>query len=127
MEIYSPDSYDEMKRVFEKLFERGVMSAVRYPRGAEQSYDRSVYLYCEDESFAASDYGDMKSGSADITVITYGRVSFEAAVLPYPFAIGILDFRSGFIRLCRVLSGGWQNASSVYSGDEGDCIFLKRG
>ena len=102
MEIYSPDSYDEMKRVFEKLFERGVMSAVRYPRGAEQSYDRSVYLYCEDESFAAADYGDMKSGSADITVITYGRVSFEAADAAVSFCNRHPGFSVRVIRLCRV-------------------------
>ncbi len=102
MEIYSPDSYDEMKKVFENLFERGVMAAVRYPRGEEQSYDRSVYSYCEDGSFAAADYGVKKGSSADITVITYGRVSFEAAAAAVSFCNGNPGFSVRVIRLCRV-------------------------
>ena len=102
MEIYSPDSYDEMERVFNKLFDRGVMAAVRYPRGAEQIYDRSVYSYCNDGSFAAADYGNKKECSADITVITYGRVTFEAAKAADCFCSMHPEFSVRVIRLCRV-------------------------
>ncbi len=71
LDVYSPSSYDEMNKIFDKAVSCGENSvAIRYPRGAEDTLP-SDYVY-SGEDFDI--YGDGK----DFVVVTYGRLFAEA-------------------------------------------------
>lgn len=70
--VWSPECYEDMQKAFDKALAFDGICAVRYPRGGEQSYDRSVYEDCGTMSYA--DFGSGK----DIAIITYGRLSYNA-------------------------------------------------
>lgn len=90
--LWSPESYLDMQRAFDEAFEHQGVAAVRYPRGGEYDYDRSIYTDCGTMSYA--DFGTGK----DVAIVTYGRLSrncMEAARLLAEKGIGV--------RLVRVL------------------------
>lgn len=103
MEIYSPDNFDGMRRVFRYLFDRRVMASVRYPKGGELAYDRSRFMpICGDgieEGFSADYLPECSAGTAspELTVITYGRLTAYAAQ-----AAEALSGRGYSIRLIRL-------------------------
>ncbi len=69
--IYSPESYEELKFSFDEA-ERGEgLWAIRYPKGAEAKYDRSVFRAVDEgKTIFLADCDD-----AELTVITYGRIT----------------------------------------------------
>ena len=75
IEIYSPETYDEMNLSFAQSFENKQLTVIRYPKGAEQQYDRSGFidggeLSYQDFSETAKDAGD-----PEIVILTYGRIT----------------------------------------------------
>lgn len=69
--VYSPESYSEMKYSFDCAEKGEGLWAVRYPKGAEISYDRSIFKAVDaDKTIFATDCQD-----AEIAVITYGRIT----------------------------------------------------
>ncbi|MBR4071997.1 MAG: 1-deoxy-D-xylulose-5-phosphate synthase [Clostridia bacterium] len=69
--VYSPESYSEMKYSFDQAEKGEGLWALRYPKGAEADYDRSVFKAIDDEkTIFATDSED-----AEIAVITYGRIT----------------------------------------------------
>jgi len=70
--LWSPECYEDMQRAFDKAFEFTSLCAVRYPRGGEQDYDRSIYTDCGTMSYA--DFGTGK----DVAIITYGAITYNA-------------------------------------------------
>ncbi len=84
MEIYSPETYDEMKQSFSACFKERKLAVIRYPKGAQQQYDRSGFTGCDELSY--QDFYDLGKDPADpeIVMITYGRITknvFEASKL----------------------------------------------
>lgn len=76
--IYSPDSYGELEEILGKTTADGKFNIVRYPKGAEEDYDRSAFEDCGDH-LTASLGGD----KAEVAFVTYGRITknvFTAAV-----------------------------------------------
>ena len=71
-EIYSPDSFGELRTALEKSVSSDKISAVRYPKGAPKEYDRSAFIDCGGYS-----YCDVYAheGNADAVIITYGRIT----------------------------------------------------
>ena len=71
IDVYSPSSYKEMNRIFEKaVYESENSVAIRYPRGAESPLlDGFV---CSGDDF------DVYGSSSDIVIVTYGRLFAEA-------------------------------------------------
>lgn len=67
--VWSPESYEDMQRAFNEAFEHNGVAAVRYPRGGELDYDRSIYT-----DLGAMSYADFGSGK-DLAIITYGRLA----------------------------------------------------
>ncbi len=68
--IYSPSCYEELKLCMKKaIFANKCLTAIRYPRGAEEVSFNTSYLNTE--------YLFMRTGS-DILIITYGRTYNEA-------------------------------------------------
>ena len=68
--IYSPETYHEMERCFDKAFAGETPAIVRYPRGSESLYDRSGF----------TDFTELTAMGADsdIVIITYGKITEEA-------------------------------------------------
>ena len=61
-----------MRKALDKAFEFSGLCAVRYPRGGEQDYDRSIYTDCGTMSYA-----DLGKGK-DVAIISYGRITVNA-------------------------------------------------
>lgn len=72
VKIYAPSNYEELKEYMKKaLYEDEGLTAVRYPRGKEES-DPDDFVH----SYGAYDvYGDK---DADMAIVTYGRISSYA-------------------------------------------------
>lgn len=69
--IYSPSCYDELKLCLKKaIYTNSGISAVRYPRGAEEVDFNRDYLN--------TDHILIQSGDSDVLVISYGRIYNEA-------------------------------------------------
>ena len=94
--VYAPESYAELSACLaESLTDTGV-SIVRYPRGEEAQYDRSIWTYIADGSAAVADFGE---GDRRVTLITYSSETAEvllaAEALAHRFAVRV-------IRLIRI-------------------------
>ena len=71
--IYSPETYQEMKEHFSDCIDNGLLNVVRYPKGKQSEYDRSSFVY--DSHKNVSVYGN---NDAQAVVVTYGRVTQKA-------------------------------------------------
>lgn len=74
--LWSPECYEDMQKAFDNAFEFEGVTAVRYPRGGEKEYDRSVYSDCGTMSYA--DFGNVAEAEKRVAVITYGRTACNA-------------------------------------------------
>ncbi len=90
--LYSPESYADMEKAFDIAFGFDGVVAVRYPRGAERDYDRSIYT---DEGTMS--YADFGSGK-DVAIISYGRLSYNCLQ-----AAKLLSARGLGVRIIRIL------------------------
>lgn len=73
MVIYSPDSYEEMSKCFEKALDSGTLNVVRYPKGVEKAYDRTGFEYFDDGNIGV--YGEK---APEVVLVTYGRIAEKA-------------------------------------------------
>ncbi len=69
--IYSPETYEEMRRSFDLAFESDTPAIVRYPRGKESVYDRSEFVRLGELTARRCD-------TPDVTIVTYGRICEDA-------------------------------------------------
>ncbi len=74
VEVYSPESYEDMRYSMAKGFEFNALTAVRYPRGGEQSYDRSIYTSADSGNMFYVDFGT----DPKVAIISYGRLCGNA-------------------------------------------------
>lgn len=141
--IYSPETYEEMKESFSKCIDNGLLNVVRYPKGKQSEYDRSSFVYNSDKT--ASVYGN---DDAQVVIVTYGRVTqkaFEAAqalkdkvnvrivklVKCYPFDETYIFEKVKNAKLLYLLeegirSGGFaEKISSAVSGKFGGKVIVK--
>ncbi|MBQ7670697.1 MAG: 1-deoxy-D-xylulose-5-phosphate synthase [Clostridia bacterium] len=114
--IYSPDSFDELSSLLALSVKSGGINVIRYPKGKEEDYDRGAFDDRGD--FAVS--GDE---AASVAVVTYGRVT--AAVYE---ASKISGVPARVIRLKKInplpdLTGIIKETDSVLFVEEG----MKRG
>ncbi len=71
IDVYSPSSFDEMKKVFDKAVSECENSvAIRYPRGNENELP-------EDYSYSGKDF-DVYGESSETAIVTYGRLFANA-------------------------------------------------
>lgn len=73
-EIYTPETYGELKQAFQDALKANSPVAIRYPKGQETIYDRSAFSKADDSIL----YCDMGQESKKVTVITYGRITYNA-------------------------------------------------
>lgn len=75
-EIYSPDSFEEMRKAFSLAISSDKISAVRYSKGKVAEYDRNEF----------TDYGEFSvcdkyaDGCFDNVIITYGGLTSEVYI-----------------------------------------------
>lgn len=67
--IFVPETYEEMREVFDYVFSHPQFNVIRFPTGAQTNYDRSLFQYDPDKSYSVLNV------NADIVIITYGRVT----------------------------------------------------
>ncbi|MBQ7714690.1 MAG: 1-deoxy-D-xylulose-5-phosphate synthase [Clostridia bacterium] len=72
--IYSPDSYEDLEKLIEKSVGSSTVDIIRYPKGREAEYDRSIYERRGNISVAS--FGGER---ADAAILTYGRASAACA------------------------------------------------
>lgn len=72
--VYSPEDYADLRYALKKAVESDSPCVVRYPKGAERIYDKSGFISRGDVSYC--DFGE---GVPRIAVITYGRITGNAA------------------------------------------------
>ena len=70
-EIYSPDSFEEMRKAFDAAFASDKISVVRYPKGKELSYDRNAFV--SHGTFSVCD--SFVKDKPDAVIITYGGIT----------------------------------------------------
>lgn len=117
-QIFSPETYDEMKLCFDKAFDCNSLAVVRYPKGVMTEYDRSAFTY--DSQKNISFVGDR---DCEVLIVTYGRVTSEAykaylelskqyktalvkPVKIYPFDFDFISQFLGQAKLCYILEEG---------------------
>lgn len=74
VEVYSPENYEDMRYSMAKGFEFNGITAVRYPRGAEQVYDRGGFVAADSGNMFYADYGKKPK----VAIISYGRLCGNA-------------------------------------------------
>ncbi len=94
--VYSPESYAELTVCLQKSLTGHGVHIVRYPRGEEVPYDRSVWTYTADGAAAYADYG---TGGRKIILVTYGSETAEVLLAAEALAA---HFSVRVIRLIRL-------------------------
>lgn len=80
MTIYSPDSYSELRHIFYEASRAEKSVAIRYPRGEEEAYDRSLFkVPCKeyDNIMTVCDIGKIDCTPPNTVIITYGKITSE--------------------------------------------------
>ena len=72
-EIYSPETYEELKNCLELATSGQNLNVVRYPKGDMARYDRSGFEYTPDKNISFVGEKD-----AEVVIVTYGRVTKQA-------------------------------------------------
>ncbi len=95
--VYSPESYGELSACLAQSLAADAPSIVRYPRGEEKEYDRTVWTYTSDGAAAVAKIG---TGERRIAIVTYGseteQVLAAAEALSGHFTVRV-------IRLIRLI------------------------
>lgn len=75
-ELYSPENDAELAQVLTDAVSACKPVAIRYPKGCQQDYDRSVFV--EQDGFCYADYAKPNATGKQTVIITYGRVCANA-------------------------------------------------
>lgn len=71
--LYAPETYQEMREAFDYVLSHPGFNVIRYPKGAETKYDRSLFKYTDDRSYSV-----LNDKDTDAVIITYGRITEKA-------------------------------------------------
>ena len=70
-EIYSPETYEELKEALELSLNSSIISVVRYPKGSQENYDRSGF-YRNGNLYICNAFSKEK---CDLVILTYGAIT----------------------------------------------------
>lgn len=119
VKIYSPETYSELKRIFETEYNGNDFSVIRYPKGSEEIYAKAKKMVACGDVFEYSE-GIEK---ADTVIVTYGRITKVAneAILKLGNKANV-----GILKLIQIFPLDMQeilrligNAKTVYFLEEG--------
>ena len=93
--ILSPESYRDVNDAFERALTNDGLSIIRYPKGSECIDYEKETAFLEDEANFCSYTQNVSS--AEIVIITYGRISYQAyrasELLKSKYSIGIIKLK----------------------------------
>ena len=93
--ILSPESYRDVNDAFEFALTNDGLSIIRYPKGSECIDYEKETTFLEDEANFCS--YTQNASSAEIVIITYGRISYQAyrasELLKNKYSIGIIKLK----------------------------------
>jgi 1-deoxy-D-xylulose-5-phosphate synthase len=75
VEVYAPESYTELDDCLTRAIQSPAIRVIRYPRGSQTEYDRSIWQAAGADLFTA-DFPGNKEGEP-LVILTYGRISYE--------------------------------------------------
>ncbi len=75
VEVYAPESYPELDDYLTRAVHSPAISVIRYPRGSQTEYDRSIWQAAGEDLFTA-DFPGNKEGEP-LVILTYGRIAYE--------------------------------------------------
>lgn len=93
--VDAPESFAELREMLAAAVEAPGVQILRYPRGGEIAYDRSIWR--REGDLCVADFG---TAGKSVVLITYGRES--AQVLQAADVLGDLGYRIRVIRLRRI-------------------------
>lgn len=93
--ILSPESYRDVNAAFERALTNDGLSIIRYPKGSQCIDYEKETTFLEDEANFCSYTQNVSS--AEIVIITYGRISYQAyrasELLKNKYSIGIIKLK----------------------------------
>ncbi len=89
--IFSPDNYSELSHMIGASLNSPYVDIIRYPKGAEMQYDRSVFT-------RNGDVFSYVPEGAEAVIVTYGRVT----KLAYDAAMAS-EYKVGVVRVARLM------------------------
>lgn len=113
-EIYSPECFEDMRYSLEKALKSKHPVCVRYPKGAPEEYDRSIFKNVGDFSFC--DFGTAPA----VILITYGRITKNALLAAADLYKNGVNVR--VIKLVRIKPLDFKILATVASG--ANCIYV---
>ncbi len=96
IKIYAPESCGELAAMLRTCMKEDGVKIIRYPRGTEEEYDRSVWV--SRGNIYTADFG---GGKPETVLITYGRESLQALLAADSLAGGGKAVR--VIRIARLM------------------------
>jgi 1-deoxy-D-xylulose-5-phosphate synthase len=121
VEIYSPESYEDLRFAFSQAIESKALSVVRYPKGQELvDYERDLtFIPAEDKSYSYTEGVE----NAEVALISYGRISYEAyralRLLEGKYSVGMVKLKKIYPLDFAVLSSLTKGAKIVCVVEEG--------
>jgi 1-deoxy-D-xylulose-5-phosphate synthase len=74
MTVFAPENYSDLTEMLNEAINLNTPSAIRYPKGRECEYDRS--LFTEQNDLRYADFGHGKKAA----IITYGQLTYNAVL-----------------------------------------------
>lgn len=116
VEIFSPETYDELRLCLERSVASSPISVVRYPKGKMTEYDRSKFTVSGDISYA-----DTGEGKIRAAVVTYGRLTENVykAALRLGVNVRVIKLLKIFPLSAEELLPVIKDAELIYFAEEG--------
>ena len=121
VEIYSPESYADLKFAFTAAVESKALSVVRYPKGQEIiDYEKDLtFIPAEDQAYSYTEGVE----NAEIVLISYGRICYETyralRLLEGKHSVGMVKLKKIYPLDYAALEGLTASAKLVYVVEEG--------
>ena len=121
VEIYSPESYADLRFAFMQAMESKALSVVRYPKGQELiDYEKDLtFIPAVDNSCSYTEGVE----NAEIVLISYGRICYETyralRLLEGKYSVGMVKLKKIYPLDYAVLEGLSASAKLVYVVEEG--------
>lgn len=116
-EIFSPETYDELKNAFSHGFASAKITVIRYPKGSYQSYEPAFPMIADGNTLAYT----KNIETAETVIVTFGRMTKTAHD-----AIKLSDKNIGLLKLIQIfpldykkIASLLRNAKNIYFLEEG--------
>lgn len=116
-QIFSPETYDELKNAFSHGFESAKITVIRYPKGSYQSYEPAFPMISDSNTLAYTENIE----TAETVIVTFGRLTKTAHD-----AIKLSGKNIGFLKLIQIfpldykkIASLLRNAKNIYFLEEG--------